>query len=145
MTTTSNKWVKQQLSVIAAAERHYKTTGSFEAIHAQQQREADAINTMHACGHVPLDMVRNTTIGISDAWHAQYPQYKGHWDGAEWRLCQAKYDVTTKGGPAIRKGDVTIARAEVRMLFAGGPQYVTVHSLLTQTDTSIEASAVTWL
>lgn len=58
----------------------------------------------------PLEHARAIVQQIAVNEHAQYPQYDGYWSGNCWMLIQITRNVTTKGGPAFKKGDITIAK-----------------------------------
>ena len=70
--------------------------------------------------------------------HAQYPQYRGHWDGPEWILVRFKKAIKTKMGLAFERGDVTVARADR----GGDSKYITAYSFRNRIDTSVPLKAV---
>lgn len=82
---------------------------------------------------------RAEVIEQAEAAHAQYPQYRGHWDGDEWVLVQFKRRVTTKLGDAFLPGDITLARMD-------DDTYPTAYSLRNRIDTSVRHTdfAVIW-
>lgn len=73
---------------------------------------------------------------IAAAQVAQYPQYRGHFDG--YRLVRIKRAVRTKLGLAFAAGEYAIAApARPTVLPMTGSRYVTVWSLRNGIDTSV--------
>lgn len=78
---------------------------------------------------------REMIIDCAQQMHSQYPQYAGHWEGAEWVLVEITRDVTTKLGLAFRAGDVTVARRHLLI-----PGEWTAYSIRNGIDTGITYS-----
>jgi len=57
-----------------------------------------------------FDRMRAQLRGIADRQNAQWPQYRGHWDGPEWIVVQIHQRVSTKLGVAFERGDYAIAK-----------------------------------
>lgn len=77
------------------------------------------------------------------AAHAQYPQYKGHWDG--WVVAQIKRQIRTKAGVAFTKGEWVLAKPEIRegkQLDGSTYRSVTCYSVSNKMDTSVPAKDV---
>jgi hypothetical protein len=49
---------------------------------------------------------------IANAANSQWPQYRGHWDGPEWKLVQMSARTRTKLGVAFEAGDITLAHRD---------------------------------
>jgi len=77
--------------------------------------------------------VRLLIVSIADALHSQYPQYKGHWDGPEWKLGRINRSVTTKLGVAFEAGDVILYKDGSEL----GGQSFTAFSIRNNVDTVI--------
>lgn len=134
---------------------------TFRQTRALQEAEADLVNTMWRDRTGPLatevaQAMRTAIIALADRWHAQYPQYAGHWNGTEWKLVRAKRTISTKGGTTFRKGDYLIAREQTpaetarytqdrAFLGKNAPTMVFAQSLLTQSETSVPGNSVEWL
>lgn len=123
---------------------------SYTAIRKQQLAEQDEINTLANAADANLDDLEMVKAGIKTLavkWHAQYPQYVGHWDGPEWRLAYAKREITLKGGLTVRKGDYVIARQPTESDGEHGisANSVLVHSLLRQVGCWLRGSDIKFL
>jgi hypothetical protein len=82
------------------------------------------------------EIVRKGVREQAVAKHAQYPQYKGHWDGDEWFVVRLKRKVRTKMGVAFEKDELTIARdPDDRDREAGLPISVCAYSVSNGIDT----------
>jgi hypothetical protein len=69
----------------------------------------------------------------AEAKHAQYPQYKGHWDG--WFLIRMTRRVRSKLGVAFEKGEIALAKEDD---FPDGPRQMFVaYSRRNNVDTLI--------
>jgi hypothetical protein len=85
----------------------------------------------------------------AEAKHAQYPQYKGHWDG--WGLVQVTRRVKTKCGEAFKKGEIALGKRDEPVVDPtlhpetlaqlNRPSY-TVYSRSNGIDTLVRASQV---
>ncbi len=75
------------------------------------------------------------------AYHAIWPQYKGHWAGDAWKVIQVTRRVETKMGVAFEKNELTIARGEMVL----GEMTVVAYSTRNNVDTSLARSDVRWL
>ncbi len=73
--------------------------------------------------------------------NARYPQYKGHWDGPEWKLFLVTQDIRTKMGLAFLAGEVTLAK----VMFLDGRAVVSAYSTLNGVDTILSPSKGRWL
>lgn len=73
-------------------------------------------------------------VRLAEEAHRQYPQYRGHWRGPEWKLVLIRRAIRTKMGVAFERGDVTIARPSEEH-----PGHVSAYSLRNEIDTMIEA------
>lgn len=49
---------------------------------------------------------------VAAAASAQWPQYRGYWDGAEWILVQIQREIKTKAGIAFRQGELALAKKD---------------------------------
>lgn len=87
----------------------------------------------------PARLLKEYVIAMADAEHRQYPQYRDHWSGPEWRVATITRDIRTKMGVAFVAGDVTIVRPD------DDPHYVTAYSARNRIDTTIPASRVRYL
>lgn len=65
-----------------------------------------------------LTITKRDLIANAEAATAQYPQYRGHWDGPEWTLIRLKRRVKTKLGVAFEEGEIALAT-----LRAAEPEY----------------------
>lgn len=65
--------------------------------------------------------------------HAQDPQFRGHWEGPEWRLVLVRRRISTRKGDAFLKGEITIARSSPR------PGFMEAYSLNMKADTEVPA------
>ena len=72
------------------------------------------------------------------AKHAQYPQYAGHWDGAEWFLVHIRRQIGTKMGAAFAKGEIAMAKYDPIDLDADG--MLVVYSRANGTNTMVQKS-----
>ena len=71
----------------------------------------------------------------AEAAHAQFPQYKGHWDG--WKLARITRRIRTKLGVAFEPGDVVLAKDETIPDPAGDQRAVVAYSFRNKADTSL--------
>ena len=75
---------------------------------------------------------------LADAQNAQWPQYKGVFDGGLWFRCEVRRQIRTKMGVAFDKGEITIAKP---CEFDAG-RLVTAYSFKNRIQTSIPNGAV---
>ncbi len=76
-----------------------------------------------------VETIRQTLVAQAEAQLAQYPQYRGHWDG--WRVGRITRDVKTKLGVAFKRDDVVLYTDD------RGARFVTAYSFRNRVDTSI--------
>jgi hypothetical protein len=69
-------------------------------------RAAKAADLLDVCRYLPKAEALAALKADAERTHAQYPQYKGHWDN--YRLCRVKKTIKTKMGVAFEKGDLAI-------------------------------------
>jgi hypothetical protein len=88
--------------------------------------------------------IRSKLISQAEAAHAQYPQYRGHWDN--WILGRVKRRVTMrKTGWHIEKGTLLLMEPQAEPLTMGpyvGKNFRIVYSPVSNMDTSIPDSHV---
>jgi len=90
---------------------------------------------------VEIDRAAKAVKAKAEGAHAQYPQYAGHWDGAEWIAVRIKRNVTTKMGLAFEAGEITIAKQPFRYGLYFGDFY-TAYSVKNEIDTSVHFSDI---
>lgn len=81
----------------------------------------------------------NTLRAAAGYAMAQYPQYQGHYDGAEWVLVQVKTNIKTKLGQAFAKGEYALAKLDT---LEGKPCW-TVYSRSNKCNTMIALNKAT--
>ncbi len=79
----------------------------------------------------------------AQALHAQYPQYKGHWDN--YRLVRVNRRIKTKAGVAFIKGEVSIGIERTNDSIRELDGCVVVYSCSNNMDTVLSAHKVTFL
>ena len=87
-----------------------------------------------------ISLIADSIREEADRVHAKYPQYRGYWNSADWRLVQITRNIRTKAGLAFSKGEYTIAR--VREEDDG---FLTAYSVRTTYNTSIKARDAIWM
>jgi hypothetical protein len=85
--------------------------------------------------------ILNQKIQTADEHHAQYPQYKGHFDG--YSLARMASQVKTKAGVAAKKGDVVIAKLDTAIF--PGESRVVFYSENNKCDTVVHPRMVRFL
>lgn len=86
-----------------------------------------------------MDMTLETIRLIAEQKHAQYPQYRGHWDG--WKLCVVTKNQKTKLGNAFYAGEIAMYNPNEIRTHENGTFY-TVYSVNNGVDTSVNAKNV---
>ncbi len=72
---------------------------------------------------------------LADAKHLAWPQYRGHWDGPQWRLYQVTRRIETKSGVAFEIGDITIGSRYTTRAWASAT--ITLYSLRHGVETNV--------
>jgi hypothetical protein len=106
---------------------------------------------------ISAECARDLLAALLDAateQHVAYPQYAGHWDGAEWYLARMSKAVKTGLGTAFVPGEWVLARdytpeeqsryvADYTFLHGKAPKTnVMAYSVRNAVDTSVPASAL---
>lgn len=95
---------------------------------------------------VTSNISKAVLVAEAEAQNAKYPQYKGHWDGPEWKLFMIRKNVRTKMGLAFEKGEVVLGKVNSTPIFSGpyaGQQSFTCYSAKNRIDTGLRACHVT--
>jgi hypothetical protein len=71
-----------------------------------RERAAKAALLIEKCKSLSVADALVALKADADQSHAQFPQYKGHFDG--YALCRVKKTIKTKAGIAFEKGDLAI-------------------------------------
>lgn len=99
--------------------------------------------TNAAPGHQMARLSADDLRAIAEAQNAEYPQYRGHWDGPEWIVVRFNRDVRTKMGLAFRKGEYALAQAVSKApgegLYPNVP-FRTAYSTNNRIDTSVRTA-----
>lgn len=82
------------------------------------------------------ETVRAALVAEAEHTHAQYPQYRNHWDG--YGLASITRRSKTKFGVAFEAGDIVLARPENNPADPyGGRESITCYSFRNGIDTSV--------
>lgn len=87
-----------------------------------------------------ISAIADTIREEADRTHAAYPQYRGFWNSADWRLVQITRKIRTKAGLAFTKGEYTLARLD-----ESHEDFLTAYSVRTTYNTLIKASDARWM
>lgn len=112
------------------------------AAHAAAQNDERAASAYRAMLKALYPKIAADLKTKAAADMAQWPQYKGHFDG--YQLARVKRSVKTKMGLAFEAGEVVIA-VKAAFQFPGHPASVTAYSARNKCDTGLTSRDVEWL
>ena len=89
--------------------------------------------------------MKSTIVNLAVSQNAQWPQYKGYWEGSEWKLVIGKQTIRSKLGVALEKGEVVIARPLTGQSAIQNPGCIELYSARNRCNTIVTANKVSFL